>query len=268
MATLEQIQAKLKKLQAQAEVMLAKKAQIAVDKIRALMLEHGLTTADIEAKAKVRREGKTQRKDASNDGKVVVGVKATGAPKYQHPNTGATWSGHGRAPAWIAGAKDRTRFLIADGAETAIAKSGRVTGKAKAAVKTSSAARAVAGKGQRKGPQPAMYRDPKSGATWSGRGRAPGWLGADRSKFLIDGAGAGVGASAAVEARKPAKKSIAAKGPAKKAALAGKKTTAKKASTTATKKVAAKKAPKRKMAATKKTVAAADVTQAPEAAVA
>ncbi|WP_341313604.1 H-NS family nucleoid-associated regulatory protein [Paraburkholderia sp. IMGN_8] len=30
--------------------------------------------------------------------------------------------------------------------------------------------------GQPGGPQPALYRDPKSGATWSSRGRAPGWL--------------------------------------------------------------------------------------------
>lgn len=27
-----------------------------------------------------------------------------------------------------------------------------------------------------RGPQPALYRDPKTGATWSGRGRAPAWL--------------------------------------------------------------------------------------------
>ncbi|MFM0148634.1 H-NS family nucleoid-associated regulatory protein, partial [Paraburkholderia sp. RL18-085-BIA-A] len=38
-----------------------------------------------------------------------------------------------------------------------------------------------------KGAQPALYLDPKSGATWSGRGRAPGWLATvkDRSKYLI-----------------------------------------------------------------------------------
>ncbi|MGF6782564.1 H-NS family nucleoid-associated regulatory protein [Paraburkholderia sp. GAS334] len=269
MATLEQVQAKLKKLQAQADAMLAKKAQVAVDQIRALMLEHGLTAADIEAKAKAKREGKALNGSAPS-GKVNVahGEKAKPVPKYLDPKTGATWSGHGRAPAWIAGAKDRTKFLIAEGAETAIAASAGATGKAKAAVKKSSAVGAVTRKGQRKGPQPAMYRDPKSGATWSGRGRAPGWLGADRSKFLIDGAGAGVDVSAAVEARKSAKKSIAAKSPAKKAASVGKKTTAKKASTTATKKVGAKKAPKRKMTATTKTVATAGATQAPESAVA
>jgi DNA-binding protein H-NS len=31
------------------------------------------------------------------------------------------------------------------------------------------------------------YRDPATGATWSGRGRAPGWLqGEDRSKFAVE----------------------------------------------------------------------------------
>jgi DNA-binding protein H-NS len=34
---------------------------------------------------------------------------------------------------------------------------------------------------------PAKYRNPKTGETWSGRGRAPGWLtGKNREKFLID----------------------------------------------------------------------------------
>jgi len=31
--------------------------------------------------------------------------------KYRDPATGATWSGRGRAPAWIAG-RDRAAFLI------------------------------------------------------------------------------------------------------------------------------------------------------------
>ena len=29
------------------------------------------------------------------------------------------------------------------------------------------------------------YMDPKTGATWSGRGRAPSWLGKNRTRFLI-----------------------------------------------------------------------------------
>ncbi|WP_334002168.1 H-NS histone family protein [Burkholderia gladioli] len=36
------------------------------------------------------------------------------------------------------------------------------------------------------GQQPAKYRDPASGKTWSGRGKAPAWIaGKDRSAFEI-----------------------------------------------------------------------------------
>ena len=275
MATLEQIQAKLKKLQAQAEAMLAKKAQDAVDKIRALMLEHGLTTADIEAEAKVTRQGRTPRKVASS-------VKAKGAPRYQHPKTGATWSGRGRAPAWIADAKDRTKFLIASLADTVVAVSETTAGKTKAtAKKPMVTTRAVARKGQPKGPQPAMYRDPKSGATWSGRGRAPAWLGADRSKFLIDGVvaesketGAGAAAKPKVArvikavAKKGAAKKVVAKKAATKTVATAKKSTATKvpaakaATAPTAKKAVAKKASGRKAAA-KKVVAAAEVAPVP-----
>lgn len=282
MATLEQIQAKLKKLQAQAEMILAKKAQTAVDRIRALMLEHGLTTADIEAKAKVTRDGKTLRKGALSKEKVVAGVKAKGAPKYQDPTTGATWSGHGRAPAWIADAKDRTKFLIASVADTTAAVSEAPTGKTKAAAKKPTVTtRAVGRKGQPKGPQPAMYRDPKSGATWSGRGRAPAWLGTDRSKFLIDGVLAesketGAGAAAkpkvarvmkAATKESVVKKVVAKKAATKKVATAKKSTSTKvpgekSAAAPTAKKAVAKKTPGRKAAA-KKVVAAAEVVPVP-----
>jgi DNA-binding protein H-NS len=36
----------------------------------------------------------------------------------------------------------------------------------------------------REAPTP-LYRDPESGKTWSGRGKAPAWLGEDRDAFLI-----------------------------------------------------------------------------------
>lgn len=37
-------------------------------------------------------------------------------------------------------------------------------------------------------PSAAVYRDPESGTTWSGRGRTPAWIiGQDRTRFLIQG---------------------------------------------------------------------------------
>lgn len=40
----------------------------------------------------------------------------------------------------------------------------------------------------RKSASVARYRNPKTGETWSGRGRSPAWLaGKNRERFLIDG---------------------------------------------------------------------------------
>ncbi|MBB5504688.1 H-NS family nucleoid-associated regulatory protein [Paraburkholderia atlantica] len=243
MPSLEQIQAKLKKLQAQADVLIARKAQAAVDQIRELMLKHGLTTADIEAQAKARRVARGLNGNAGTGRGRPAGAskaaKSATPAKYREPKTGATWTGHGRAPGWIAGVKDRTVFLI-DAASASKAAATPVSKR---------------GKGQPKGAQPPKYLDPKTGATWSGRGPAPAWLASvkDRSKFLIDGANA----AAAPKAAKTAAKSGQAKATA---SAVGKKTTAKKAVAkkatrkTAVKKTAAKKAtPASRKVAVKKT---------------
>jgi DNA-binding protein H-NS len=234
MPTLEQIQTTMKKLQVQADALIAKKAQAAVDQIRKIMLAHGLTTEDIEAKAKEKREAK-----AANGSTSKVKTKATGSlkdatpPRYRHPKTGATWTGHGRAPGWIADVRDRTKFLIASGADSALAASDGTVSKVKTAVKKASAvAGADAHRGQRTGPQPAKYLDPKTGATWSGKGPAPAWLAAakDRSRFLI--AGADAGSADARSAKVASKKATAKKVAARKAVAtkpAAKKAPAKKA---------------------------------------
>ncbi|HEY2021059.1 H-NS histone family protein [Paraburkholderia sp.] len=245
MPSLEQIQAKLKKLQAQADVLLARKAQAAVDQIRELMLAHGLTTADIEDRAKARRTARGLNGATGNRRGRPAGankaVKSVGSAKYRDPKSGATWTGHGRAPGWIAGVKDRTPFLVGGASETkaAVAPAGR-------------------GKGQPKGAQPPKYMNPKTGTTWSGRGPAPAWLATvrDRSKFLIDGAAASPDAAkAAAKAGKPkataganaaAKKTVAKK--AGTSARAPVKKTVAKTATPASRKAAAKKSAGRKSA--------------------
>jgi DNA-binding protein H-NS len=228
MPTLEQIQTKMNTLQAQADALIARKAQAALDQIRELMIKHGFTTADIEAKAKARRE----RARATL---APVTAKGKTAPRYEDPKTGATWTGHGRAPAWIANVKDRTRFLIA-GTPT-VAGGTVAAGKSKAAAKSS--AKSVA-----KGKLPAKYLNPKTGETWSGHARPPAWIKdvKDRSKFLIAGAADEQTAGAVT-----AKVTVKAK-PAAKKAVAGTKAVTKK---TTAKKVAARKAPAKKAVATK-----------------
>ena len=253
MPTLEKIQANIKKLQAQADALIAKEAQAAVDQIRKIMLAHGLTTEDIEAKAKAKREAKAAKSSTSKvKAKATSSLKSRTSPKYLHPKTGATWTGHGRAPAWIAEAKDRSKFLIAHGAEATVATTTDVVSKAKTAVKKAPKAVAGAGahRGQRTGPQPAKYLDPKTGATWSGKGPAPAWLAAakDRTKFLIAGVAE---SSSASKASKP-KSSTASRTGAKKAVaknVAAKKVIAKKAAP-AGKAAPEKKAPRKNAAVT------------------
>ncbi|TCG03033.1 histidine biosynthesis protein [Paraburkholderia steynii] len=229
MATLENVQAKIAKLQAQAETLAAKQSSGVIEKIRDIMEKHGLTVADIAAHTGARKRGR-------KPGAATVARPAASA-KYRHPKTGATWTGHGRAPAWIASVRDRTKFLV----------DGSAAQPAIAAKKPAKAGNYV------KGVQAPKYRDPKSGATWSGRGPAPAWLAGaiDRSKFLIAAAEEGASGSKAVSPGKAIVKKAATKKvtgqavAAKKVRAATKPAPAKKAAVrkTAAKKAVAKKAP-------------------------
>ena len=84
MATLENVQAKIARLQAQAEALAAKQSSGAITKIRDLMEKHGLTVADIEAHTGGKKHG---RKPGAN-----AVAKPAASAKYRHPKTGATWT--------------------------------------------------------------------------------------------------------------------------------------------------------------------------------
>ncbi len=75
----------------------ARKTEIAsaIAKARELVAEYRLTVNDIFSKA------------TSKAGKKTGAV----APKYRDPQTGATWSGRGKPPLWIAH-KDRSLLVI------------------------------------------------------------------------------------------------------------------------------------------------------------
>jgi len=156
MPTIEQLRVKITKLQVQADALIAKKMQAAVDQIRNIMLEHGLTTEDIEKKAKALRNGKAAKGSAAKTPlktrrKTAGSLPGKGAAKYLHPKTGATWTGHGRAPAWIAQVKDRSKFLIAEGAAAADAKvtqpgAARKNAKAKSSATSGATAKKAAKK--------------------------------------------------------------------------------------------------------------------------
>jgi DNA-binding protein H-NS len=231
MATLESLQAKIQKLQAQAEALAAKKSSAVIEKIKHLMAEHGLTTADIDAHTGGRKRG-------PKPGAKAAAKAPSAVANYRDPKTGATWSGRGRTPRWIANAKDRSKFLVEDDAAVS----------APAIKKTAKAGNYV------RGPQPALYRDPKTGATWSGRARPPAWIAnaKDRTKFLIDGDSTAAG-------RNPTVTKAAAKAPTAKKAVAKKAVGGK---------VPAKKAAAKKLVGAGKVRATTNVAAAPEAAAA
>jgi len=64
----------------------------AINRVKSLMAEHGLTLADLGPRA----TAAPRRATGKTGGKV--------APKYRHPETGQTWSGRGLKPTWLAAA--------------------------------------------------------------------------------------------------------------------------------------------------------------------
>ncbi len=233
MTTIKQIQSRIQKLQKQADAIIAKQAQKVVDQIRNLMLEHGLTTSDIENAARKRRQGTALASKDTGDQTGSAGNSKV-AVKYRNPKTGETWSGRARPPKWIASVKNRSKFLI-DKSEAL----------ASSVVKTGAKKRASS-----KNAGVAQYRDPESGATWTGHGRAPGWIASasDRSVYLIGKAAKT--AKKAVEKKAAVKKTAAKKAAVKKTAV--KKTAAKKTAVKKTKANAASKTARKAPTATKR----------------
>ena len=93
-ASYKDLTAQIEKLTRQAEAARGKEVQGVVSQIHAMMSEYGITAADLGIKTP-----SAKRKSAAP------------APKFQDPETGATWTGRGRAPSWIAG-KDRSKYLV------------------------------------------------------------------------------------------------------------------------------------------------------------
>lgn len=96
MATYKELIAQKAKLEEQIETARAKELEAVIQQVRQTVAEYGLSAEDL---------GLAPRRGRR------AGAKAPVPPKYRDPKTGATWSGRGRAPAWIG--KNRDRFLIA-----------------------------------------------------------------------------------------------------------------------------------------------------------
>jgi hypothetical protein len=109
--------------------------------------EYGLTADELGL-------GAVKAKAPRSAGKSAGTRKSAGVAKYRDPQSGQTWTGRGRPPAWIAGAKDRDAFLIgaapaeAPEGKPAAARRGKAAKSAKGAAKSAakSAAKGAPGR--------------------------------------------------------------------------------------------------------------------------
>ncbi|RDU95253.1 H-NS family nucleoid-associated regulatory protein [Trinickia dinghuensis] len=92
MSTYKELLAKQRELDAQIAAARNEERAQAIATIRELMQQFEITSSDLAVKRGAYKRGSSQA-------------------KYRDPASGATWSGMGREPRWIAG-KDRAAFAI------------------------------------------------------------------------------------------------------------------------------------------------------------
>jgi DNA-binding protein H-NS len=106
MPKLQELLAKKAELERQIDETRRQEKADAIDRVRALMSEHGLSLADLSPRGE-RRRGAVKK--STSAGRKV-------APKYRDPATGDTWSGRGLQPKWlraaIAGGRKLTDFAV------------------------------------------------------------------------------------------------------------------------------------------------------------
>ena len=97
-------EAKLSELRKQQELERKGERTQAITAAKELIKNHDLTASDLGF------SGKAATKRTSGDKRNVV------APKYQDPESGKTWTGRGKSPAWLsaqlASGRNKQEFLI------------------------------------------------------------------------------------------------------------------------------------------------------------
>ncbi|WP_455281624.1 H-NS histone family protein [Cupriavidus necator] len=99
MPSYKELIAQKEALEAQLDQARANEVAGVIERIQTWMAEYDLTIDDI-----------TKRRRGRPAGSAAAKPKSELPPKYRDPKTGKTWSGRGRAPAWLG--KNPNRFLI------------------------------------------------------------------------------------------------------------------------------------------------------------
>lgn len=105
------IQKEITRLQKQALALQAKQRTPVIASIVRSMREYDITPEEIAAAFNKRKPARTATRTTT-----ASTTKRTVPPKYKNPETGATWTGRGKAPRWVSDAeaagKSREQFLI------------------------------------------------------------------------------------------------------------------------------------------------------------
>lgn len=207
--TVNEIKKQIAALEAKAARIAEDETKAAVGKVRALMNQLGVTLEHLSSA--VSRKGAAVKKVISAGRPATSKRAGKGVAKYRDPQTGATWTGFGRAPGWIAGVVNRDAFLVSSGAGHAPETGTSASAAKKRAGKKVTAKKPVAKKVSAK----------KATATQASAKKA--------TKPAVKRAAAKKAASKAVAAKKPkvkspikaaATKAVAKKAAKKKAAFA------------------------------------------------
>lgn len=106
MSRYDELHAEIQRLQTELAEVRAIESREAADTCKTLIAKFGLSPFDLGfVKTQIVPAKKSQPSSFP-----PKEAKPKPSPKYQNPETGATWSGIGKAPAWING--DRDAYLI------------------------------------------------------------------------------------------------------------------------------------------------------------
>ena len=126
--------AEIQKLEQRAADLRQRELPGVVQRIKEAIEAYGLTAADLGfgsggdgAAPRAAAPARGARRGAPSKGTLQTGVA-----KYRDPKSGKTWTGRGKPPLWIVGAKDRTPFLIDPTQAAAAEAPARSAGRAKA----------------------------------------------------------------------------------------------------------------------------------------
>jgi DNA-binding protein H-NS len=133
MSKLAALKKQIAALEAQAERIAKEEMSSAIAKVKGIMAEFNLTIEHLTQTVASKR--------AAAKPKAKTG-KTASAAKYADPKTGKTWTGVGRAPGWIAGAKNRDVFLVGKSPAAAPSAQAPATAK-KTTAKAAKSAKAV-----------------------------------------------------------------------------------------------------------------------------